>query len=125
MKSLRNALLINGISSGATGLILVAAPSFVANIVDATTTAPILAVGFFLIAFAGLVLYSAKPDNMTRKLVNVITFLDITWVVVSLFIAATRAFALSGVGYLLIVAVALWVALMAVLQLIGVKRIAN
>ncbi len=125
MKSLRNALLINGISSGATGLILAVAPGFVANIINTPNTAPILGVGFFLIAFAGLVLYAARQDSISRKLVNLITTLDIAWVVVSLLIAVTQSFALSGVGYLLIVAVALWVALMATLQLVGVRRLAS
>jgi hypothetical protein len=54
-----------------------------------------------------------------------IIVLDSSWVVVSVFILLFQAFNLSTTGYVLIGAVAAWVALMAWLQFRGLQVLSN
>jgi hypothetical protein len=51
--------------------------------------------------------------------------LDVLWVVESLMIIAAKMFSLTPLGYFLIGAVALWVALMAFLQFKGFRQLFN
>jgi hypothetical protein len=116
MLSLSNILKVNAISSGATGIILSVFPSVVASIFDVTTTAPFIEVGIFLVLFALFVFIVSVGKPIKRNLVKTIITLDTLWVVAS---AVALLFLFSSVsmwGNLIIAGVALWVALMAVLQ---------
>jgi hypothetical protein len=124
MKTLRNVLLINGASSGATGLLLVAAPGFFASLFDTTATVPFVGTGIFLLAFAVLVIAEGMRKELSPARVRLIILLDTLWVVASVVIIVLGAFAISALGYAMIGAVALWVALMAYLQFAGLKKVA-
>lgn len=123
MTSLKNVLLINGVSSGATGLILIVFGRFAATLFGSPQPAPFWAVGIFLIAFAALVVAEGVRATPRPGRVMLITTLDTLWVVGSLIIVVLQLFNLSAIGYVLISGVALWVATMAVLQARGLKKI--
>ncbi len=122
MKTLKNVLLINAVSSGATGLGLVAAPGFVANLFAVSLTAPFIAVGIFLFLFASMVYWVSRKNPINESAVRLIIILDSLWVAGSISIILFQLFDLSNLGYLVIGVVAAWVGLMAWLQYNGVKH---
>ncbi|MEO6285237.1 MAG: hypothetical protein ABIN80_10885 [Dyadobacter sp.] len=123
MTTLKNVLIINALSSGATGLILATFPSYIAGLFGAAQTMPFVAVGVFLLIFAAIVFTQGRKNPLSTGWIKLIIVLDILWVVESLMIIATEMFGLTPLGYCLIGAVALWVALMAFLQLKGLRQL--
>lgn len=121
MTSLKNVLLINALSSGATGLLLIEFPSFIAQLFGVVQTMPFMATGIFLIAFALLVYYSSRQKPANKTLVRWIIALDIMWVIDSLIIVVGQLFDITFIGYAVTLAVALWVGLTAYLQIRGLK----
>ena len=124
MKTLKNVLLINALSSGATGLGLIAFAGPIAVLFGVNKSTPVLEVGIFLVAFALLVFRESKRPSHNQKMLKWIIALDISWVIVSLLVVILQLFNLTPLGYLAIGAVAVWVAGMAYFQIIGVKRLA-
>lgn len=122
MITLKNVLVVNALSSGVTGLLLVVMPQTVAGIFEVPQKEPFLATGIFLVLFALLVFYASSKKEVDRALVKFIIYLDMLWVVASLAIVVPQLFNLSLWGYLLITGVAVWVGLMAYLQHTGLKR---
>lgn len=123
MKFLKNVMLVNAISSGATGLILLVFAPFVASLFGTSAILPIEGVGLFLLCFAALVLFEALKKPMRSAWVNLIIILDIAWVVISVLVIVLQLFYLTLIGYALIGAVALWVVAMAYLQSRGLKQL--
>ena len=123
MKTLKNALLVNAVSSGATGLGLIIFAAPIAILFGISESTPVMEVGFFLVAFSILVFREARRTIHNLKMVKLIIALDISWVLVSLLVVALQLFHLTPLGYFAIGAVALWVAGMAYLQIDGVKRL--
>lgn len=122
MNMLKNVLLINALTSGATGMLLALFPGMMANLCGAAQAWPFTAAGIFLIAFAGLVFIQSRRQVPQKGWVKLIIALDIVWVIESLIIVVPQLFGLSFMGYLLIGAVAGWVGLMAILQSKGLKQ---
>jgi hypothetical protein len=118
--NLRNVLFLNGISSGATGALLAVFAGTFASWFGVTTPTPFVAVGFFLVAFAALVVAAALLQPSAPGLVRLIIVLDIAWVLVSILVVVLQPFAL--IGNLLILGVAAWVAAMAGLQRRGLRQ---
>lgn len=123
MTTLKNVLLLNGVSSGATALLLVLFPRAIATIFGTTSTLPFIGAGVFLLLFAGLVLNESRQHPLRAGMVKFIIVLDILWVIDSMALVVFQLFGLSFLGYVLIAGVALWVALMAFLQQKGLKSI--
>ena len=123
MTTLRNILMINAISSGATGLILMVLPVFVAGLFETSSTRPFVGVGIFLAAFAILVFKASLQNPLRLPLVWLIIGLDSLWVIASLTVISFQLFKISILGYVFIAAVAGWVALMAYLQFNGAKQL--
>ncbi len=119
---LKNVLLINAISSGAAGLLLVLFPDYTAGLFGAALQWPFVAAGLFLIAFASFVWMQGRQAKPPKGWVKLIITLDIIWVADSLLIVVPQLFDLSFIGYLLISGVAAWVALMAFLQTRGLQQ---
>jgi hypothetical protein len=119
MKKLKNVLLVNSLSSGATGLLLVAAPAPVSRIFGVTELWPFVATGVFLLMFALLVYLAYLSKRISKSLVKSIIYLDEVWVVASLVLVFATLPQLTVIGHALILAVAAWVALMAYLQYKG------
>lgn len=124
MISLKNVLLINAVSSGATGIGLVVLAETVAGLFGTTAVGAVMGVGIFLVVFAAGVLNEALQRTTRITHVYIIIALDILWVIGSIAIVLPQLFNLSAVGYSAITAVALWVAAMAYLQMKGVKQMA-
>ena len=123
MLPLKNTLLINGISSGITGIALLEFADALASLFGGLPVLPFQLTGLFLVLFSAFVLYTAMGKPMNLASVRFISFLDLTWVVASLLLLLEAAPSLSAIGSLIIAAVAAWVALMALLQWKGLKGI--
>jgi hypothetical protein len=120
--NLRNVLFLNGISSGATGVLLAVFAGTFASWFGVATPTPFVEVGLFLVAFAALVIVVALRQPPVPGLVRLIIVLDVSWVLVSILVVVLQPFALSLVGNLLILGVAAWVAAMAGLQRRGLRQ---
>ncbi|RYY29660.1 MAG: hypothetical protein EOO04_06865 [Chitinophagaceae bacterium] len=116
MLTLKPVLLLNGISSFITGIILVTVPTSVATLFGIEHNAPFIYAGAFLIAFALFVLRTALSKTASLLHLKLISFLDILWVVASLALVAADGSRISVLGNVIIIAIAAWVAMMAVLQ---------
>jgi hypothetical protein len=122
MISLNQVLLLNAISSGATGALLLLFPAPVARLFGVAPVAPFLAVGAFLLVFAAGVGYEGTQQPPRPGRVQGIIALDVAWVVGSLVAVAFLFPTLSVLGNGLILAVAAWVAGMAFLQTKGLRE---
>ncbi len=125
MKTLKNILLINAISSGVTGLILIILPRIIANIFEVVQSWPFLAIGMFLVLFALLVGYAATRQFPKAALIKFIIILDCLWVIVSFLIMLFMPLNLSLWGLLLTGGVAAWVGLMAGLQYSSLRNLTD
>ncbi|WP_276373461.1 hypothetical protein [Chryseolinea sp. H1M3-3] len=123
MKTLKNVLLVNGLSSGATGVVLLVFADQIATLFTVHNSTPFIAVGIFLVAFATMVFFESRRLAHNVKMVKVIITMDCLWIIASASIVVLQLFNLSPLGYGLIGAVAVWVMLMAYLQFTGVKNI--
>jgi hypothetical protein len=122
MITLKNVLFINGISSGVTGLGLLVFAQAIGPITGISEPITWYAVGIFLTLFGIFVLTQAKAQPLNQNRVRIITALDASWVIGSL-IVVTSPVELTIIGQVGIIAVALWVALMAFLQFRGLRGI--
>ena len=122
MKTLKNILLLNAVSSGITGIGLLVFSSTVAVLFGVPSVFPVSSVGIFLIVFAAFVFIEGRRTVPHANRVKIIVVLDTLWVAASLLIVVLQLFELTIMGYLAIAAVAVWVAAMAYLQHIGIKQ---
>lgn len=122
MKSIKQTLLTNGISSGAAGLLLTCFPGMITELFSAPSTIPFVATGIFFMIFAFYVVLSAFQSNITTAVVKRITSIDVLWVVTSIFILLLWSSQLNMLGNLAVIVVALWVAMMALLQFSWIKK---
>lgn len=123
MITLKNVLLINAVSSGATGLILVAAPKMFATIFKVQASSPFVGIGLFLMAFAMTVFVVSRMHRTRPSFVIAVIAVDSIWVIVSIIGLVIDPYHISFFGKFMIGAVAAWVLMMAVLQSLGLKVI--
>ncbi|MGN6421191.1 MAG: hypothetical protein ACTHMC_26995 [Pseudobacter sp.] len=119
MLSLRTTLLVNAISSGATGLFLALFPTITTGVFGVSESIYFVETGIFLVLFAAYVLFVGTRNPIRLRSVMLITTLDISWVVASIAAVFLLSGIVSTIGIVLIIAVAAWVALMALLQFKG------
>lgn len=117
--------MVNAISSGLTGLILVIAPGFVANLFATSFTQPFVSVGMFLVAFAILVFGAAFQNPLRESMISLILVLDSSWVIASLTIIVLQLLNISVLGYVFIAGVAAWVLLMVYFQFSGLRQMSS
>lgn len=120
---LKTVLLINALSSGATGILLTFIPHFFTDVFKVKVTTPFLATGIFLILFSSFVFVSALSKPIKISWVRAIIFMDSIWVVASIICVAILYSSISNWGSFLIIGVALWVCLMAYFQKKYIKQI--
>src|SRR5687767_8440239 len=106
MKTLKNVLLVNAVSSGVTGIGLLAFSPTMAILFGVPSPFPVTSVGIFLIVFAVFVFIEGRRSAPQVSRVKVIVALDTIWVVASLFIVALQLFELTLIGYFAMSAVA-------------------
>lgn len=123
--NLKNILLLNAISSGIAGIVLALGAPLFKNLFGLPDPLPFVFVGVFLALFALFVLFVALAENINLRLVQVIIGLDITWVLASVMVIILTASWMTIWGTLITLGVAIWVALMAVLQINRSKGITH
>jgi hypothetical protein len=118
---LRFALLLDGVATGANGVLYLAG----APLLDGWLGLPtgvLMAVGAFLVAYAALVLRLATRERMPRAAVVAVIAANALWVVDSLLALALDWFTPTAVGQVLIAVQAVLVAGLAALQYVGLRR---
>jgi len=120
---LKTVLLINALSSGATGILLTFIPQFFTDVFNVRITSPFLGTGIFLILFSSFVLVSALSKPIKKSWVKAIIIMDSSWVIASIICVAALYSSISNWGSFLIFGVALWVGLMAYFQKKYIKQI--
>jgi hypothetical protein len=123
MKTLQNVMLINAVSSAASGLLLIFLAGFVSQIFEIPSTGVFAGVGVFLVLFASLVFYESRQIPIRMERIRLIITLDRLWVLLSLIVVLLPSIDMSTMGKVLTIAVAVWVALMAYLQARNLKRV--
>ena len=118
---LRFALTLDGVATGANGVIYLAG----APLLDGWLGLPtemLMAVGAFLIVYAALVLRLATRPAMPRVAVVAVIAANALWAIDSLIALALDWFTPTTVGQVLIAAQAVLVAGLAALQYVGLKQ---
>jgi hypothetical protein len=123
MITLKNVLLINAVSSGFTGLALIVAPQVIASLLEIAYPGVVFGVGVFLLAFSIGVYVVSRKTEPSRKAVESIVIMDSLWVVSSIAVVLFHLATESFLGNFIVTAIALWVALMAILQYKGMKTL--
>ncbi|KAB7530361.1 hypothetical protein F8C76_02300 [Flagellimonas olearia] len=116
MLTLTNILKINAISSGTTGLVLVIFSKFSANLFATTTQLPFIITGLFLLIFSMFVVYQAYQNPLNVKKIVSIIWMDRLWVLTSVVAVPILYNSISSTGVVIIMAIAVWVGLMAYIQ---------
>ncbi|MBO9731278.1 MAG: hypothetical protein J7623_21750 [Chitinophaga sp.] len=119
MKQLKTVLLVNALSSAAAGLLFLVLAAPFASLFGITNVLLFEATGVFLLLFAGFVMYAATRSPITAGMTKLVTLLDISWVLASMVVVIEFGHVITMVGSLIILAIAAWVALMALLQYRG------
>lgn len=122
MFNLKQTLWLNSLSSVITGAGLIFFAPTVTKLFGLYNMLPIQIVGVFLVLFAALVFYAALRKETNLQLVKAITTLDILWVISSALLLCFLNALFTVIGILVITGVALWVALMATLQIKGSRE---
>ena len=86
---------------------------------------PFIFVGVFLSLFALFVLFVARAEKINFRLVQLIIALDVAWVLASIMVVVLTASSMTIWGTLITLGVAIWVVLMAVLQINRSKDITH
>ena len=122
MLTLKNVLRINALSSGLTGLLLTFFPGFFRDLFEVTYAAPFIGVGIFLIAFAITVAAVSVGQAPSHPAVSAIICADAAWVVASV-VMVLMPISMSMPDTIIILAVASWVLMMAILQMRCLKEV--
>jgi hypothetical protein len=116
---LRQALLLDAMASGAMGIVMAAAPGFIARLLN-LPNGFVLYIGLFLIGFAATLLVLRRYPQPT--LIWLVILGNIGWVIASIVLLFTSLIAPNTLGVIFIVAQAAVVALFAELEFIGQRR---
>ena len=113
----------NTIVSAAAGLILIVASGALAPFMGIASPIPLIIVGAVCLAFAYGVHHEASRPQMDRRAGWVIFALDVFWVAASILILEIDASALSTEGRWIILIAAADVALFALGEFVGLRRL--
>lgn len=120
---LRNALLVDAIATGATGLLMAATASLLAPLLGLHENL-IFYAGLLLIPFAGFVYLTANGQPISRKAAMAIVILNALWVIDSIALLASGWIEPTALGYVFVAGQALIGGLFAELQYVGLRRTA-
>jgi hypothetical protein len=116
------AIAINAVFSILCGLVMAATPAAVAGWLGITRTADIVAIGVFLLGFAGFLLWIRSRGRVATPVAWGIVIGDLGWVAYSAVLVGSFSQHFTVLGLWLIVDVALLVGAFAVLQARGLLR---
>jgi hypothetical protein len=117
---LRSTLVINGVSTVLCGLVLLAAPGTLAELLGVAPPALLAAVGGGLVLYAAGLFWTARRRPIPDAAAWAAIVLDLGWVVGS--VAVIEVGVLSPIGTGLVAPVAAGVLIFAVLQFVGVRQ---
>lgn len=116
MKELKKYLTINSLFSAISGLSMLLLSDRLNELFNISNTYVFPIIGTNLLVFSVFVWYVSNKQLTNKMFVNIISFLDLLWVLGSFSIVAIGLFDLSKVGNILIIIVAFWIAFLAYKQ---------
>ncbi len=120
---LRRVLQANLIFSGLSGLVLTVDAGPLSRWLGIPAAWVLVAIGIGLLGFAWELFYVARQNPLNLRLANAILFIDVAWVVGSALLLFTGWVPLTGVGWWAVLVVADAVALLAILEYVGIRRV--
>jgi len=118
---LRNALLLDGLLSGVTGLLLVLAAGWLGAFLELPRLL-LLVAGSALLPFAALLVWLSNRAEISRQAIWAVIAVNALWVIDSLLVLVIGWVSPNLFGYAFVIAQALAVALLAELQWFGLKH---
>lgn len=118
---LRDALLLDGLLSGVTGLLLVLAAGWLGAFLELPRLL-LLVAGSALLPFAALLVWLSNRQQISRQVVWVVIAVNALWVIDSLLVLLIGWLSPNLFGYAFVIAQALAVALLAELQWFGLRH---
>lgn len=120
---LRRVLAFDAVTSGAMGLALIAAAGTLGPLLNLPV--PLLrGVGLSFVPFVALVAYAATRKPASRALGLTVAALNAIWVVLSFAVLLTGTVSPNALGMVFVAGQAVFVAILAELQVIGARRLA-
>jgi len=120
---LRRALQTNAVFSAISGAGILLASGSVARLLGVELSWPIALLGADLLLFAAWVGYEAMQGVLRVRRARAVLALDIAWVVASALLIALDPFGLSATGKWAVAAVADVVAIFALIEFLGLRRL--
>jgi hypothetical protein len=118
---LRRGLLVDGVISGATGLLLLFGAGFLQELLGVPGTL-LRTAGVILVPFAAALLYMATRQRLSPGAVRTVIVSNVLWVVASIGLLISGAITPSILGYGFIVMQAVAVGVFAEVQYVGLRR---
>ncbi|MFY1019834.1 hypothetical protein [Ectopseudomonas khazarica] len=118
---LRDALLLDGLLSGVTGLLLVLAAGWLGAFLELPRLL-LLVAGSALLPFAALLVWLSNRPQISRQVVWAVIAVNALWVIDSLLVLLIGWLSPNLFGYAFVIAQALAVALLAELQWFGLRH---
>jgi hypothetical protein len=118
---LRGALLLDGVASGATALLVLAATGIIADLL-AIPAALLRGAGLVLLPYVAFVAYLALRERAPRAAVWAVIVMNALWAAASLLLLVSGWIAPTMPGYVFVIAQALVVALFGELQYVALRR---
>jgi hypothetical protein len=118
---IRKVLLINAVSSGGTGLILLLFSGFVAEWTGLDYQSAIMGVGFYLLMVVALLIWTATRTVVSPLAVLILSIIDFLWVLKSIILLGMNG-TITAIGIAAVILVALVVGVFAVFEAIYYQR---
>jgi len=119
---LRHTLRANGVFSGLSGLLFTLAAASITRFIGLPWPAVLIVVGLSLIGYAASLFIASNRAEVDRRAVAVFIALDVAWVVGSGLLLVTAWVPFTAAGKWAIVIIADVVALFALVQVYGLRR---
>lgn len=116
MLKLKSILLLNGASTTLAGVILLILSGTIAMLFGVAATDYFIATGIFFTLFGIYVFYQSRQKGISKGSVKLITIIDWLWVLISIALVILLYGSITALGVGLIIAIAVWVAVMALLE---------
>ena len=121
MKELKTYLTVNSIFSAISGIAMLVFPERLSQLFNINNAYVFPIIGGCLLLFAVFVWFVASRKLANKTLIQIITLLDILWVIGSFLIVFFELFNLSKTGNIIIAVVAIWIAFLAYKQIKNIK----
>jgi hypothetical protein len=120
---LRRVLQANMVFSGLSGLLLAIGAGPLSRWLGTPAAWMLMVIGFGLLGFAWQLFQTAKQSPIDLRQANAILFMDIAWVIGSALLLFSSWVPFTTVGWWAVLLVADVVALFAILEYVGIRRV--